>query len=104
MRRIVYCCSEAKTTCGCCRPIRDDDAARAAQAYETYLLLAPNYTDSAEVRKRIQAIRPAPAAHSRNAGLRSSNHASTRIAPGSSSFTIRLQLDSCLVLSLSKCW
>ena len=36
------------------------DTARAAQAYDTYLLLAPNFTESAEVRKRVQAIR-APA-------------------------------------------
>ncbi len=37
------------------------DQARAAQAYDSYLLLAPNFADSAEVRKRVQAIR-APAA------------------------------------------
>jgi len=37
------------------------DSAKAAQAYDSYLLLAPNYADSAEVRKRVQAIRsPAP--------------------------------------------
>jgi len=37
------------------------DPARAAQAYDSYLLLAPNYADSAEVRKRVDAIRaPAP--------------------------------------------
>ena len=37
------------------------DPAKAAQAYDTYLLLAPNFADSAEVRKRLQAIRsPAP--------------------------------------------
>lgn len=36
------------------------DAAKAAQAYDSYLLLAPNFADSTEVRKRAQAIR-APA-------------------------------------------
>lgn len=36
------------------------DPAKAAQAYDSYLLLAPNFTDSTEVRKRVQAIR-APA-------------------------------------------
>lgn len=37
------------------------DPAKAAQAYDSYLLLAPNFTDSTEVRKRVQAIRsPAP--------------------------------------------
>ena len=37
------------------------DPARAAQAYDSYLLLAPNFADSAEVRKRLGAIRtPAP--------------------------------------------
>lgn len=39
-----------------------NDSAKAAQAYEAYLLLAPNFADSAEVRKRVQAISaPAPA-------------------------------------------
>jgi Tfp pilus assembly protein PilF len=39
------------------------DAAKAAQAYDTYLLLAPNFADSADVRKRLQGIRsPAPTA------------------------------------------
>ena len=38
------------------------DAARAAQAYDNYLLLAPNFTDSAELRKRVQALRAPPAA------------------------------------------
>ena len=33
------------------------DNAKAAQAYDAYLLLAPNYADSAEVRKRAQAVR-----------------------------------------------
>jgi uncharacterized caspase-like protein/Flp pilus assembly protein TadD len=37
------------------------DAARAAQAYDNYLVLAPNFADSSEVRRRVQAIRsPAP--------------------------------------------
>ncbi len=37
------------------------DRTKAAQAYQNYLLLAPNFTDSAEVRKRLQTIRsPAP--------------------------------------------
>ena len=37
------------------------DAARAAQAYDSYLLLAPNFTDSTEIRERVEAIRrPAP--------------------------------------------
>jgi len=37
------------------------DPVRAAQAYDNYLLLAPNFTDSAEIRKRLQSIRsPAP--------------------------------------------
>jgi uncharacterized caspase-like protein/Flp pilus assembly protein TadD len=39
------------------------DSVRAAQAYDSYLLLAPNFGDSAEVRRRVQAIRaPAPPA------------------------------------------
>jgi uncharacterized caspase-like protein/Flp pilus assembly protein TadD len=33
------------------------DTAKAAQAYDSYLLLAPNFADSVEVRKRVQAIR-----------------------------------------------
>jgi tetratricopeptide (TPR) repeat protein len=33
------------------------DAAKAAQAYDSYLSLAPNFADSTEVRKRLQAIR-----------------------------------------------
>jgi tetratricopeptide (TPR) repeat protein len=33
------------------------DRAKAAQAYDTYLLLAPNYADSAEIRKRLQQVR-----------------------------------------------
>jgi uncharacterized caspase-like protein len=38
------------------------DRAKAAQAYDSYLLLAPNFSDSGEVRKRIQEIRaPSPA-------------------------------------------
>lgn len=37
------------------------DPAKAAQAYDTYLLLAPNFADSGEVRRRVSAIRtPAP--------------------------------------------
>jgi tetratricopeptide (TPR) repeat protein len=37
------------------------DPVKAAQAYDSYLLLAPNFADSVEVRKRVQAIRsPAP--------------------------------------------
>jgi tetratricopeptide (TPR) repeat protein len=36
------------------------DQARAAQAYDAYLLLAPNFADSAEVRKRVQALRTPP--------------------------------------------
>jgi Flp pilus assembly protein TadD/uncharacterized caspase-like protein len=39
--------------------------AKAAQAFDSYLLLAPNFTDSAEVRKRVQqnraALQPKPA-------------------------------------------
>jgi tetratricopeptide (TPR) repeat protein len=38
------------------------DPARAAQAYDNYLLLAPNFSDSTEVRKRVQAIRQPPPA------------------------------------------
>jgi uncharacterized caspase-like protein/Flp pilus assembly protein TadD len=37
------------------------DPVRAAQAFDSYLLLAPNFADSTEVRKRLQAIR-SPAA------------------------------------------
>jgi tetratricopeptide (TPR) repeat protein len=38
------------------------DPSRAAQAYESYLVLAPNFADSTEVRKRLQGVRPpAPA-------------------------------------------
>ena len=38
------------------------DSAKAAQAYDSYLLLAPNFVDSVDVRKRLQAIRsPVPA-------------------------------------------
>jgi Flp pilus assembly protein TadD len=33
------------------------DMPKAVQAYDTYLLLAPNFPDSTEVRKRMQAIR-----------------------------------------------
>ena len=33
------------------------DAAKAAQAYDSYLLLAPNFADSGEIRRRIQSIR-----------------------------------------------
>ena len=36
------------------------DQARATQAYDAYLLLAPNFADSAEVRKRVQALRTPP--------------------------------------------
>ena len=35
-------------------------AAKAAQAYDAYLLLAPNFTDSGEVRKRAQSLRQPP--------------------------------------------
>jgi Flp pilus assembly protein TadD len=36
------------------------DPAKAAQAYENYLLLAPNFADSIEVRKRLQTLRSPP--------------------------------------------
>jgi Flp pilus assembly protein TadD len=37
------------------------DAAKAAQAYDTYLTLAPNFADSNQVRERVQQLRrPAP--------------------------------------------
>jgi uncharacterized caspase-like protein/Flp pilus assembly protein TadD len=45
------------------------DTARAAQAYDSYLLLAPNFADSVEVRKRVQGLR-APAAPPRTPTLR----------------------------------
>jgi uncharacterized caspase-like protein/Flp pilus assembly protein TadD len=38
------------------------DFAKAALAYDTYLVLAPNFTDSAAVRKRLETLRPPPAA------------------------------------------
>lgn len=33
------------------------DSTKAAQAYDSYLILAPNFADSTEVRKRVQAVR-----------------------------------------------
>lgn len=33
------------------------DSVKAAQAYDSYLILAPNFADSTEVRKRVQAVR-----------------------------------------------
>jgi tetratricopeptide (TPR) repeat protein len=35
------------------------DRAKAAQAYDSYLLLAPNFADSNEIRQRTQRLRPA---------------------------------------------
>lgn len=47
------------------------DAAKAAQAYDAYLILAPNFADSSEIRKRVQAARnpaqPSPHQQRRNA-------------------------------------
>lgn len=47
------------------------DRARAMQSYSSYLLLAPNFSDSTEVRKRLEALRPvAPATSTRPPSLR----------------------------------
>jgi Flp pilus assembly protein TadD len=48
----------------------DPNPARAAQAYDSYLLLAPNFSDSVEIRKRVQTLRTSSAPQTKPAAPR----------------------------------